>query len=170
MISSTTFSYLDQFNDIDIDLTSYLKAIKDSTGFDYTFTNTQPIHTTIKNLFDKIEIVNTYKKNITFFSSYTILDNEDIFILSNKFYGNTESWWLICLFNNIQNVFNDWPLSEIQLQKISQHLFDTENKYNLKTYYELLSNRNELKRKILVLRPEYINDVVVSFVSTYKQI
>lgn len=167
-MNTTSFTYLDQFKDINITLLPYIKSIKDNNNFDYTFSNNQPIQTTIKNLFDRIDVVSTYKNSISFFDYHIITDDEDLFILANNYYSNTDLWWLICIFNNIHNVFTDWPMSETQLQDVANKLYTNENKFNYKTYYDLISNRNEDKRKIILLRPAYINDVIVSFIKVYN--
>lgn len=160
---SSTFSYFDQFSDITVNLNPYLTNISQRSNIDYTFSNIQPIQTTLKNMFNRIELINNFKKNILFFDSYLINDGERPENLSYKIYGDVNYWWLFCIFNNIRNIWLDWPMTEEQLNDLANKLYNEDNKYTRTTYYNLLHERNELKRQILILKPFYINDVITSF-------
>ena len=162
-MSSTSYSYFDQFSDTQVDLTSYLNNIKDTSGFDYSFTNLQSTKPTLKNLFERVDIVDDFKKNILYFDSYTVQDGERPEDVSFKKYNTVENWWVICIFNNVKNLWLDWVMTENQLQSMADKLFETENKYTRNTYYDLLFERNESMRHILVLRPIYMNDLVTAF-------
>ena len=159
----STYSYFDQFKDTNVDLTPYLNNIKTNSGFDYTLTNLQSVKTTLKNLFERVDVVSDFKKNILYFDSYQIQDGERPEEVSFKVYNTTDNWWILCLFNNIKNIFLDWVWTEEQLQAMAQMLFDKENKYTLQTYYELLHARNESNRFILILKPFYLNDFTSAF-------
>jgi hypothetical protein len=152
------FSYFDQFTDIEIDLTSYLKSIP-TTG-SYTFNNKQPVVTTIKNLFTKYEIVFDYKKNIDLILDYKIKDDEFIETVSYNIYGSPEYWWIIALFNDIQNPFRDWPLSQPEVIQIATNLFNTERKYSYNTYLNFVSSRNESKRDIIIPKSDTLKDII----------
>lgn len=151
------FSYFDQFQDIEIDLTSYLKSIPVSK---YSFNNKQPVITTVKNLFTKFDITVDYKNNIDLISKYIIKDNEFIETVSYNIYESTEYWWIITLFNNIRNPFSDWPLSQDQLISIAKKLYEQERKYSFYTYLDFLTEENELKREIIVPNHDTVKDII----------
>lgn len=162
-MSIINFSYFDQFTDMEINLAPYINDIKSNSGFEYTFSNIQPVKVTLKNLFNRTEVIDNIKKNISYFEPYVIKNGERPDSISYEFYDTVENWWIICVFNNIKNMYNDWPMTDEQLNSMTESLFNSENKYSKSTYYNLLFERNELNRNILILKPLYINDVVSAF-------
>lgn len=137
-----TYSYFDQFNDYTVNLTEYL------TRFNIEFSNKQPIVVTMKNIFERIKIIDEFKLNATFFTKYTISDDEQIYNTAFNTYGSTDYWWVIAIFNDIKNPFFDWVLTAEQLNNLAYKLSTTEKKYSKDTYYELLFVANEAKRNI----------------------
>lgn len=160
---SNYFHYFDQFKDVEIDLSPYLKTISTQSDFTYSFTNIQPVKTTLKNMFEKVELVSKFKSDILKFKVYTVNDMDRLDSISYKFYETVDYWWLICIFNDIRNVYLDFPETEDQLLAHAKMLYQTEGKYPLDTYYNLLFDRNEKKRTFLILKPDYINDVITAF-------
>ena len=152
------FSYFDQFQDMEIDLTLYLKSIP--TTASYTFNNSQPIKTTIKNLFTKFDIVFDYKNNINLIQSYEIKDNEFIETVAYNVYQDTDFWWIVALFNNIQNPFIDWPLSQSQIIDIAKAKYATERKYSYLTYLNFLTEINDKKRILILPNNDTISDII----------
>jgi hypothetical protein len=170
MASTTTeFSYFDQFPDVTIYLTPYFSAINTDQPYTYSFTNVQPVQTTLKNLFDQVDLVNNFT-DISFFTSYSIADGERPENVSNNFYNTQNNWWILAIFNNMKNIINDWIMSEPQLQTLSDIYYSKEGKYSRATYYNLLFERNEIHRNILVLKPIYVNDVISAFRNEIEQL
>lgn len=153
------FSYFDQFPDIEIDLTQYLINIA-STGTPYTLSNRQPVKTKIKNLFINYEFDTNFKNNINLITRYEIIEGELPEVTSFKNYQTVDFWWLVLVFNDIQNPLRDWPLTQSQLNSLADSLYASDNKYTRNTYYELLFERNEVKRQILLPRPEVLTDII----------
>jgi hypothetical protein len=156
------FSYLDQFLDMEIDLTGYLLSIP-TTGEKYILSNKQPVITTVKNLFTKFDIVYNYKNNINAITTYTINDGDFIEAVSHKIYGNVQYWWVIAIFNDIKEPFKDWPLSQEQVITISKYLFDNEKKYSYTTYLNFIFEKNETKRKIIVPNIDTLKEIIWQF-------
>jgi hypothetical protein len=152
------FSYLDQFLDIEINLTEYLNSVPSTTT--YTLTNKQPVITTVKNLFSKYEVIYDYKTNINLLINYKIKEFEFIETVSYSVYGSPEYWWIIALFNNIQDPLVDWPLSQEQMITIATNLFEKERKYNYNTYLDSISTQNETKRDIIVPKSDILKDII----------
>lgn len=153
------FSYLDQFLDMEIDLTEYLKSIP-TTGEKYILSNKQPVVTSVKNLFTKFDVVYNYKNNIDVISKYTINDGDFIETVSHKIYGNVQYWWIIAIFNDIKDPFKDWPLSQQQVINISKFLYDNERKYSYNTYLNFIFEENEKKREIIVPNVDTLKDII----------
>lgn len=166
-MANTSFSYFDQYTDVVVDMTPYIASINstldESLKYKYSFTNIQPIKTTLKNLFDKVDLVGNFKSDISFFNSYVVQDGESPQKVSNDFYGTMDNWWIIALFNDMKNMVTDWPMKEDQIQKTADILYQKEGKYSREMYYQLLFDRNETRRNILVLKSIYINDVISAF-------
>jgi len=162
------FSYLDQFDDVEVELKPYLKYM---TEYDkkFRFSNWQPVRTKLKNLFYQSQIINNYLKNKMLFIKYTVQDGETIDYVSYKIYGVPDYWWVICVFNNIRNPFNDWVFTNTQLQDIAECLAKEEGLYPYETYYKLLFEENEKRRQIVILHPSEINNLVWDFVEHLRE-
>lgn len=154
-----SYSYFDTFSEINIDLTEYLNKLSTST-FKYTFNNSQPIITNIKNLFDKKEIIFDIKKNHEFIQTYEVADNEFIETVSYNVYGDTGYWWIICVFNDIKNQYTDWILSQSQLTTIARQLYETEGKYTYTKYLDVLQENNNKKRIITIPKYSILGDII----------
>lgn len=153
------FSYFDQYQDSVIDLSSYLKSLSVS-GYSYTFNNTQPVTATVKNLFTKYDIIFDYRNNIELILNYEVQENETIELVSYKVYGDVQYWWIIALFNNITNIFTDWPLTEKQVKVLANDLYDKNRNYNFDTYFNYLNEYNFTKRQIILPKPDTIKDII----------
>ncbi len=83
------------------------------------------------NIFSKYKLFDKYKSNIQYYFEYTILENDRWDIISQKFYGTFELWWLIALFNNVINPFEKMMVGEtlkiIQPQHLSELLLAIRN-------------------------------------------
>lgn len=157
------FSYFDQFTDIEIDLTNYLDTINDVndiTSDQYTFTNKQPIKTTVKNLFNKFEVIFDYKNNIEVITRYEVKDNETMEIVAYDFYGDVNLWWIVAIFNNIRDPYNDWPLTQSQVIEVVDRLYTTEQKFPYNTYARMVHEKNEEKRNIILPKKQTVKDVI----------
>lgn len=153
------FDFFDQFQEIQVDLTPYLDEF--STEEDkLVFSNLQPVKTNLKNLFEHINVVTSYKENILLFEQYEVQDGDRIENVAYKLYKNVNYWWVIALFNNIRNPWTDWVKTDDQLHELAEKLAYTHQVYPKKTYYKLLFDKNEALRNITVLKRGHINDLV----------
>lgn len=46
-----------------------------------------------------------YKENTIFYQKYIISEGDRWDLIANKFYGTTDLWWIIALFNDIKDPF-----------------------------------------------------------------
>jgi hypothetical protein len=116
----------------------------------------------VTDIFKRFKFLDTFKNDVRFYQNYYIQDNETPEDLADKFYESTAWWWLILLFNEIQDPFFDWPLSYLQLEAWAKKLVPTwETDYP--TYYAKLQTliaSNETHRKIKILRATYLSVVI----------
>jgi hypothetical protein len=163
MVTTTEYSYFDQFGDVQIDLTPYFDAINANSKYEYSFTNVQPVLTTLKNIFEQVDLLMSFKSNVSFFTKYQLKDKDTPESVALATYSTMDYWWIIAIFNDMKNMVNDWVMTEEQLQLLTDKLFAKEGKYRRQVYYGLLHERNEANRNILILKPVYVNQVVSTF-------
>jgi len=160
-------------------------------------------YTTIKNLFKRAKIRDDLINIFTAFDKYQIVGDDRPDVVAEILYGDPSYDWIILIVNNIQNVRDDWPLSQADLnlylnqkytpEELAQiHHYETKevvaNNYGIilpaglvvdsdftVTYsdgyslvedtnciesvsnYEYELRKNDDKRIIYTLRPEYIS-------------
>lgn len=163
MAISSSFSYLDQFQNAEIDLSPYIQSVNQFTTVPYTLTNKQPLKTTLKNIFTKTNIILEFKNKYSVFEPYILVQYDTIETIAFKYYNDINYWWIIAIFNNIKNIFTDWLLMDDEVSEIADWLFLHENKYTRDVYFNLVSELNDTRRQILVLRPEYVNELIYTF-------
>lgn len=57
------------------------------------------------NIFSKYKLMDKYKKNSIFYQEYIIAEDDRWDIIANKFYGSTNLWWIIALYNDVKDPF-----------------------------------------------------------------
>lgn len=160
------FSYFDQFLDIEIDLTGLLNKISVENNLPknyYTFSNNQPIVTNLKNLFEKFNLVFEFRDNIELISTYEIKDNQSIESVSYELYKDKSFWWIIALFNNIKNMYRDWPFTQNQLIVMATRLYEEEAKFSYDTYTSMLHDQNEERRNIIYPNSKTLKDIIAKY-------
>jgi hypothetical protein len=60
---------------------------------------------TIADIWSCYHIVNEYKKQTSMFDIYHISDGEDWYEIADNLYSDRELWWLLPLFNGIDDPF-----------------------------------------------------------------
>jgi hypothetical protein len=162
---STEFSYFDQFSDMEIDLTKYLQVLSASTSasFNYTVTNLQPVKTNIKDLFTHYEFVINFKKDVSQLTQYNITDWELVEQVSYKMYDTTDFWWIVYLFNNITNPFEQWPMPQERVNTLANTMYNEEGLYSAQTYYNMVFTLNEDRRQILLPLANALPSIVWAF-------
>lgn len=158
--TKTYFSVFDQFPDMTVDLTSYITrfSVPDNQ---ITFSNMQPVVMTLKNLFEQVKLADDFKKNnLIGFENYTIADGERIETVAFEIYGSVEYWWILAMFNQMSNIFNMWPMTNDQLINLATKLESEEGKYPFDSYFRILFEKNESKRKISYLKNAHLGAFV----------
>lgn len=122
------------------------------------------------------------KNNYSLYDEYDVLDGETPEILADKFYRNSNFHWVILHVNDILDPRYDWPLTVSQLNvyvaskyenpEAVHHYEDAEGHWVNSDYpsataisnYEYEDSLNEAKRRIKVLKPDYVNRIVNDFI------
>ena len=157
------FSFLDQFQDVEIDFTKYLEEFSDEV-YNLEFSNNQPAVITIKNLFEQSDIVSDYKDRGASFVLHNIKEKELVEDIAIQYYGSEDFWWVICSFNGIQNPLTEWPMTDEQIHYIIDDILVTkEDKYSKEGYFKLLDNMNERRRSIEVLKRIQLPELIFQF-------
>lgn len=117
------------------------------------------------------------ESNTSMIIDYIIKDWESPETIAHKLYGSCDYAWIILLVNNIINPYTDWlrtndEMEEYIFNKYGSNLNDIHHyEYNGLIYYDPIIgstpvtnseyeyDKNEKKRKIKVIPPEYLSQV-----------
>lgn len=119
------------------------------------------------------------------FFEYDMADGEKIENVAYNFYGSTQYHWVLIFINGIKNPLNDLPQKDYVIRAACADIYGNidglhhyENINRPGEIVDFLANdsypvtniehmlaENEKKRRIKILRPEYLS----KFVSTYNQ-
>lgn len=133
------------------------------------------------NLTRRTSVIDSMRSNPAFYINYSIPDGESPEMLADKIYDDAECSWVILMFNNIMNIFEEWPKSQYSLGEYIKYNYDspsgihhwvalsTDAIVDPATYpgydrrpvtnYEYETSLNDQKRNIKVLLPQYVGDV-----------
>ena len=145
----------------------------------------------VKNLLRRVGIRAKIKSNTMLFDTYDVKNGESPESIAFKLYNDSELHWVIMMINNITDRYHDWPMSEAQFlqfindkysnvdaihhYEIPQSSGDTSKKINIGTTnsdyptataitnYEHEQEQQDIKRKIRLLDPSYLDDFVEEF-------
>ena len=144
--------------------------------------------TTIKDLLLRVKVRDYVKENRSWFAKYIVEQDELREMVAFKIYGRTQYHWIVLLFNQITNTYYDWPLkrndfyafindkyanpSAVHHYEIPQQSGLTTVKITVESdvagaveitnqaYEEAIQQK---KRKIRILRPEYVGQFRTEF-------
>lgn len=159
------YNYLQHLEDVTIDLTEYLTDFSDD-NYDLKMSNYQPVEATLANLFQHNYLVKDFKDQGASFFKYNVVQGELPEDVALKHYGNVASWWIVFLFNGIQNALTEWPMSEVQLLYLRDALVVKENRWSPEGYFRLLTDVNETRAKLEILNAEQVPLLVNQFRNT----
>ena len=148
----------------------------------------------VTNLLKRVVVRSKVKANTSLYDTYDVKEGETPEILADKLYGDPELHWVILLFNDITDVYHQWPQNQNQFlacindkysnvdathhYEISQTSGDTTIKIDIGTdntdyptasivtNYEYEEALQDEKRKIRLLDPAYVD----RFVSEYEKL
>ena len=101
-----------------------------------------------KNLFRRVKIREDLFANFMQFDKYEIVGDERPDNVSEKVYGRDDLDWVVLLSNNIIDVNNEWPLSQLQLNRFLSDKYAPQKLVSIH-HYETLELRNDKNQLIL---------------------
>ena len=118
-----------------LDYPSLLKNRESNTDFIQT-----------KNLFRRTKIREDLFANFMQFDKYEIFGDERPDNVSEKVYGRDDLDWVVLLSNNIVDINNEWPLSQLQLNRFLSDKYTPQELVSIHHYetLELRDNKNQL--------------------------
>ena len=118
-----------------LDYPSLLKDRESNTDFIQT-----------KNLFRRTKIREDLFANFMQFDKYEIVGDERPDNVSEKVYGRDDLDWVVLLSNNIIDINNEWPLSQLQLNRFLSDKYTPQELVSIHHYetHELRDNKNQL--------------------------
>ena len=145
----------------------------------------------VKNLLRRVGVRAKVKSNTSLFDTYDVKNGETPETIAFKMYGDANLHWVVMLLNDITDRYHDWPMSEAQFlqfvnekysnvdavhhYEISQSSGDTSVKINVGTdntdyptataitNFEHEQEQQDIKRKIRLLDPSFLEDFVEEF-------
>ena len=78
----------------------------------------------VPDIFRRIKMSKEFKENISLLEVYDVGDGERPETVAYRVYGSTNLFWVICMINNIENPYYDWPLSNLQFENYMKDKYD----------------------------------------------
>ena len=99
-----------------------------------------------KNLFRRVKIREDLFANFMQFDKYEIVGDERPDNVSEKVYGRDDLDWVVLLSNNIIDINNEWPLSQLQLIRFLADKYTPQELVSIHHYVtlELRDSKNQL--------------------------
>ena len=120
-----------------LDYPSLLKNRESNTDFVQT-----------KNLFRRTKIREDLFANFMQFDKYEVVGDERPDNVAEKVYGNDNYDWIVLMSNNIIDINNEWPLTQLQLNLFLDNKYTPQELVSIH-HYETLELRNDKNQLIL---------------------
>ena len=123
---------------------SYFKKVPNFEYVNRTKGNTDiSNYITVKNLFKRGKIRPDIFGNVSFFTKYKIIGDERPDNVAFKEYNDSSLDWVVLLSNNILNIQDEWPLSQISLDEVLLDKYGTyEELHSGIHHYETIEIKN----------------------------
>ena len=142
------------------------------------------------NITKRALISNHVRKNIVNFDFYDVVDGESPEIIADLYYKNVYLHWLVLFSNDIVNVYDQWPKSVTSLENYinekyddpfgvhhytinqtsgdpSQKIIIIDNKFysnaDIVSNYQYESELNDAKRRIRLIQPQYVEQIISEY-------
>jgi len=129
---------------------NFLPSIKyDIKPISYPFSESD--YVVAKNFFRRYKISDTAFNQTVYFNKYALKDGQRLDQIAEVMYGNPNYDWIVVLTNNMVNTQYDLPMSESELRKHTESLYD--NPYYDYHHYEIISDAEQVEKFGKVLMP-----------------
>ena len=124
-------------------------------------------YTQVKNFFKKGKIREDLFQDLTVFEKYNVKGDDRPDNVANEIYGDPNLDWVVLLSNNIINVQNEWPLSQVSFETYVLDKYGTLEKLDEIHHYE----SNEVKDlNGVIIFPKGVRVSAAQSVSYYEQL
>ncbi len=155
---------------------------------DFSDFGEEPKEILISDIITNVRIRSELFTNLTYYEEYDIREGETPEIISEKFYGTPYYHWIIMLTNERYDYINDFPLGQKQLEEYIaekygatadniRHYVSTAGYIVMSDYvndngvadatpvtnYEYEVEQNESKRRIKIIPPDILGEVLRQF-------
>lgn len=145
----------------------------------------------VTNLLRRVAVRSKVKTNTSLYDTYDVKEGETPEIIAHRLYGDAELHWVILLFNSVKDRYHDWPMAGNQFNEFLQDKYDnidgihhyeidadsghdtgkidvglTNDDYPSATPItnrEYEEAQQDMKRRIKLLDPRYVEDFVEEF-------
>ena len=94
----------------------------------------------IPDIFRRIKVRSKLRDEISLLDTYTIEDGDKPETVAFKVYGSTEYFWVVCLMNDIRNVYYDWPLDSYAFDQFMKDKYDNADGIH---HYEIVQSSGQ---------------------------
>ena len=133
----------------------YVSRLPDSKISDYI---------TVKNFFKRGFLREDIFQNLTFFTKYQIQGSDRPDNVASQVYNDSTLDWLVLISNNIVNIQNEWPLSNIDFDEIMLDKYGSyDTLFNGVHHYETIEVKDARDVKIVNAGLKVESDYSVTF-------
>ena len=124
-------------------------------------------YTQVKNFFKKGKLREDLFQDLTIFEKYNVKGDDRPDNVANEIYGDANLDWVVLLSNNIINIQNEWPLSQVSFETYVLDKYGTSAKLDEIHHYE----SNEVKDQSgVIIFPKGVRVSAAQSVSYYEQL
>lgn len=125
--------------------------------------NSSTDYVEVKNLFRRAKVREDLFQNFTAFTRYTIIADERPDNVAEKFYDDPELDWVVLHVNNIINVREEWPLTNVSFKNYLLDKYGSIEGYSAVHHYETQEVRDQANNIIISAGLEVDEDFTVTY-------
>ena len=119
---------------------------------------------TVKNFFKRGFLREDIFQNLTFFTKYQIQGNDRPDNVASQVYNDSTLDWLVLISNNIVNIQNEWPISNIDFDELMLEKYESyDTLFNGIHHYETIEVKDARDVKILNAGLKVESDYSITF-------
>ena len=152
----------------------------------------------VTNILRRVKVKDSIKDDVALFDKYRVKAGESPEMVSMRFYGTVDYYWVVLLMNDIKDRFYEWPLSEQDFEsfvkekytnpqatrhfEISQssgktssidysHLIEVNSTTagaSAVSFYEYERRRQDNMSLIKILKPDFVSAFVEEFAKSVR--
>jgi hypothetical protein len=132
----------------------YVSRLPDSRISDYI---------TVKNIFMRGKLREDIFQNASVFTKYKVKGNDRPDNVAFEVYGDANLDWLVLTCNNILNVYEEWPMTQINFENYLLEKYETYDNINASHHYETTEVKNSSGVVIVPAGLEVDSNYSISF-------